>query len=152
MDVKIPEEFVCVILQDCAYTICPYGQIEISSQWITLPTQSCLFLYSFCANLQHSLFMWLIISFLLSHKLHLLFRCVLSLLALIWLVLVALFCADIRRDSFSLLRFPFLSHAYDLSCEMLLISHLKRPWSCFSSHFCFLVTVILLILVLFIWS
>ena len=31
------------------------------SQWITLPTQSCLVLYSFCANLLHSLIMWLII-------------------------------------------------------------------------------------------
>ena len=32
------------------------------SQWITLPTQSCLTLYSFCANLLHSLIMWLIVS------------------------------------------------------------------------------------------
>ena len=32
-----------------------------NSQWITLPTQSCLVLYSFCANLLHS-FMWLIVS------------------------------------------------------------------------------------------
>ena len=32
------------------------------SQWITLPTQSCLALYSFCANLLHSLIMWLIVS------------------------------------------------------------------------------------------
>ena len=29
-----------------------------SSQWITLPIQSCLVLYSFCANLLHSLIMW----------------------------------------------------------------------------------------------
>ena len=28
------------------------------SQWITLPAQSCLALYSFCANLRHSLIMW----------------------------------------------------------------------------------------------
>ena len=32
------------------------------SQWITLPTQSCLALYSFCANLLHSLIMWLMFS------------------------------------------------------------------------------------------
>ena len=38
----------------CAYTIYSYGQISI---WITLPTQSCLVLYSFCANLLHSLIM-----------------------------------------------------------------------------------------------
>ena len=35
-----------------------------------------------------------------------------------------------------------------LSCEMLFISRLKRPWSCFPSHFCFLVFVILLSIVL----
>ena len=43
-----------------------------SSTWITLPTQSSQSLYSFCANLQHSLIMWLIISSLLPHHLFLL--------------------------------------------------------------------------------
>ena len=57
------------------------------SQWITLPIQSCLALYSFCANLLHSLIMWLIVSSLSPHSLHLLFCCVLSILPLIWLVL-----------------------------------------------------------------
>ena len=70
------------------------------SQWITLPTQSCLALYSFCANLLHSLIMWLIVSSLLPHSQHLLFCCVLSILALIWFVLVALSCAAIRRVPF----------------------------------------------------
>ena len=79
------------------------------SYWITLPTQSCLVLYSFCANLLHSLIMWLIVSSLSPHSRHLLFCWVLSILALIWLVLMALFCAAIRRDSVSLLKFPFLS-------------------------------------------
>ena len=51
------------------------------SQWITLPIQSCLALYSFCANLLHSLIMWLIVSSLSPHSLHLLFCCVLSILA-----------------------------------------------------------------------
>ena len=73
----------------------------------------------------------------LYHHLYLLFCCVLSIHALICLVLMALFCAAIRRDSISLLRFPFLSHVQVFSCEMLLISRLKRPWVCFSSHFCF---------------
>ena len=63
------------------------------SQWITLPTQSCLALYSLCANLLHSLIMWLIVSSLSPHSLHLLFCCVLSILALIWFVLMALSCA-----------------------------------------------------------
>ena len=118
------------------------------SQWITLPTQSCLVLYSFCANLLHSLIMWLIVSFLSLHSLHLLFCCVLSILALIWLVLTALFYAAISRDSVSLLKFPFLSHIKVLSCEMLFTSRLNRPLTCFPSHICFLVTVILLSIVL----
>ena len=78
------------------------------SLWITLPTQSCLALYSFYANLLYSLIMWLIVSSLSPHSLHLLFCCVLSILALIWFVLMALSCAAIRRDSVSLLRFSFL--------------------------------------------
>ena len=53
-----------------------------SSQWITLPTQSYLVLYSFCANLLHSLITWLIVSFLSPHNLHLLFRCLLFILVL----------------------------------------------------------------------
>ena len=72
------------------------------SQWITLATQSCLALHSFCANLLHSFIMWLIVSSLSPHSLHLLLCCVLSILALIWFVLMALSCAAIRRDSVSL--------------------------------------------------
>ena len=72
------------------------------SQWTTLPTQSCLALYSFCANLLHSLIMWLIVLSLSPYSLHWLICSVLSILALIWLVLMALSCAAIRRDSVSL--------------------------------------------------
>ena len=82
------------------------------SQWITLPTQSCLALYSFGANLLHSLIMWLIVSSLSPHSLHLLLCCVLSILTLIWLVLITLSCAAIRRDSVSHLRFSFLSQVH----------------------------------------
>ena len=64
-----------------------------------LPTQSRLTLYSFCANLLHSLIMLLIVSSLSPHNLHLLFCCVLSILPLIWLVLMALSSAAIRRES-----------------------------------------------------
>ena len=81
------------------------------SQWITLPTQTCLALYSSCANLLHSLIMWLIVSSLSLHSQHLLFCCVLSILALIWLVLMALSCAAIRRDSVYLLRLLFLARS-----------------------------------------
>ena len=34
-------------------------------------------------------------------------------------------------------RFPFLSHIRVL-CEISLVSRLKHPYNCFSSHFCFL--------------
>ena len=90
------------------------------SQWTTLLTQSYLASYSFCANLLHSLIMWLIVSSLSPHSLHLLFCCVLSILALIWLVLMALSCAAIWRDSVSLLKFPFLSQVQVFWCEIFL--------------------------------
>ena len=127
-----------------AYTICSYGQIQISC--ITLPTQSCLVWCSLCANLLHSLIMWLIVSSQLPHNLHLLFCYVISVRALIWLVLISLFCAAIRRDSVSLLRFPFLSHVHVFLWT--LISRFKCSLSCFSSHFCFLINVVLLVLML----
>ena len=91
------------------------------SQWITLPTQSNLVLYFLCANFLHSFIMWLMILYLSPHSLPLQFCCVLSILALIWLVLTTLFCAAFRRDYVSLLMFPFLSHVHVLSCEMLLL-------------------------------
>ena len=133
----------------CIYHLLAWSKLNYLhiSQWITFLTQSCLALYSFCANLLHSLIMWLMVSSLSPHSLHLVFCCVLSILVFIWLVLMSLFYAAIRRDSVSLLRFPFLSHVQVLSCGMLFISRLKRPWSCFSSHFCFLVFVILLSIV-----
>ena len=113
----------------CIYHLFVWSNLNFLhiSQWITLPTQSCLVLYSLCANLLHSLIIWLIVSSLSPHSLHSLFCWVLSIRDLIWLVLMALFCAAIRRDSVSLLKFPFLSHVLVLSWEILFISHLKRP-------------------------
>ena len=52
------------------------------SQRITLPSQSCLVLYFYCANLLHLLIMWLIVSSLSPHNLHLLL--VASYLFLLW--------------------------------------------------------------------
>ena len=133
----------------CIYHLLVWSNLNFLhvSQWITLPTQSCLALYSLCANLLHSLIIWLMVSSLSPHSLHLLFFGVGSILALKWLVLIALSCAAIRRDSVSLLKFPFRSHVHVLSCEILFMSRLKRPWSCFPSHVCFLVIVILLFIV-----
>ena len=120
------------------------------SQWITLPTQLCLVLYSFCANccicwlcdwwfrLYH--YIIYICYFVASNLFSLWFD-------LIWFVLTALFFAAIKRDSVSLLKFPFLSLVQVFSSEMLFISHLKYPHSCFSSHVCVLVIVILLSIV-----
>ena len=92
---------LCVLFSMTGAGLCIYHLLVWSnlnflhiSRWTTLPTQSCIVLYSFCANLLHSLIMWLMVSSLSPHSLHLLFCCVLSILALIWLVLMALFCAD----------------------------------------------------------
>ena len=111
----------------CIYFLFVWSNLNFLyiSHWITLPTRSCLVLYSFCSNLQHSLIMWLIVSSLSLHCLHLLFCCVLSILAFIWLVLIALFCAAIRRDFVSLLK--FLSYVQVFSSEIFFISRLKRP-------------------------
>ena len=101
-------------LQDrlCLYHLSVWSNFNFlhNSQWITFPTQSCLVLYSFCANLLHSLIMWVIVSSLSPHNLHLLFCYVLSIPDLKWLVLIPLFCAAIRRDSVFLFGLPFLSY------------------------------------------
>ena len=145
---------MCVIFLDRCWVVhIPFVcmvelKLPAHFQSTTLPTQSWLALYSFCANLLHSLIMWLIVSSLSPHSLHLLFCCVLSLLALIWLVLMALSCAAIRRDSVSILKFLFLSQVKVFGYEMLFIRRLNRPQSCFPSHFCFLVVVTFLSIVL----
>ena len=118
----------------CIYHLVVWSNLNFLHKWITLSTQSCLVLYSFSANLLHSLIMWLVVSYLSSHNLHLLFCCILSIIALIWLVLLAFFCAAINRDLVSILRFPFPSQIQLFLCEILFISCLKRPLSCFSSH------------------
>ena len=154
-DLSVCQRSLCVSFSRTDAGLCIYHFLVLSnlnflhiSQWITLPTRSCIVLFSFRANLLHSLIMWLIVSSLSPHSLHLLFCCVLSIHALIWLVLLALFCAAIRRVSVSLLRFPFLSLVQVFSCEMMFICRLKRPYSCFSSYFCFLFIVIQMSIVL----
>ena len=65
----------------CIYYLMVWSNLSFLhiSQWINLPIQSCLVLYS-SANFQHSLIMWLIVSSLLPHSLLLL--CLESLLSL----------------------------------------------------------------------
>ena len=113
----------------CIYHLFVWSNLNVlhNYQWITLPTQSRLVLYSLWCNLLHSLIMWVIDSSLSPNNLHLLVCCVLSILDLIWLVLMALFCSAIRRDFVSILRFPFLRHVDIFSREISLVNRLKRP-------------------------
>ena len=73
----------------CIYHLLVWSNLNFLhiSKWITLPTQSCLVLYSFYANLLHSVNMWLIVSSLTPHSLHLLFCWVLLLVSSLLLLL-----------------------------------------------------------------
>ena len=55
----------------CIYHLLVWSNLNFLH--ISLPTQSCQVLYAFCANLQYSLIMWLMVSFLFPHNRHLLF-------------------------------------------------------------------------------
>ena len=72
-------------------------------------------------------------------NLHLLHCCVLLIFPLIWLVLMALFCAA-RRDSVV----PFRSYASAFLYLISPVCRLKYPYSYFSSHFCSLVFIVFL--------
>ena len=73
----------------CIYHLFVWSNLNflLISQWITLPTQSCLVFLYFCDNFLHSLTTLLMVSSLSPHSLHLLFCCVLLLLLLILLLL-----------------------------------------------------------------
>ena len=58
---------------------------------------------------------------------------------------MVLFCVAIRRNSPSFLRFSFHGHVQVFSWEISSVCRLKYPYSCFSSHFYFLVFIVLLI-------
>ena len=60
------------------------------------------------------------------------------------------FCAAVRRDTDSLLRFSFLSHIQAFLCEISIVCRFKYPYYSFSSHFRFLVIIVLPIPVLFV--
>ena len=66
------------------------------------------------------------------------------------IVLMVLFSAAIGRDSISVLRLPFFSPVLVFSCEVSLVCRLKYPYSCFSSHFYFLIIFVPLMLLLFV--
>ena len=109
-------------------------------------------LISFCANLLHSLIMWSVVSSLSLHNLYLLFCCVLSILDLIWLIVIAMFC-----DSVSLVRFTFFRHVHVFSCEILLKTSLKTSIELFffpflySAHYYYLFTYLFIYWLFFCW-
>ena len=73
----------------------------------------------------------MIVSSLTPPKPHLLFCCVLSIFALILLVYKGLFCATIRKDSVSLLRFSFLIYVQVCLWEISLFV----AWNCLQLFF-----------------
>ena len=89
----------------CIYHLLVWSNLNFLhiSQWIALPTQSCLTLYFFCANLLHSL-MWLIVSSLSPHSLHCYFVefCLFSLWLLLLLYSLLEFFTSASADCFSL--------------------------------------------------
>ena len=93
----------------------------------------CPVLYFFCASLLYLLIMWLIVSSLSPHNLHLQFCCILSIFAL---VLMA-FCAIVWRDSVSLFWFPFRSHVQIFLYVIYAVYCLKYMCSSFSFLSCF---------------
>ena len=116
-----------------------------NSQWTSFSIQSCLVFYWLCASFLYSFIMLLALLFLPSHYLQLLFCCILWSFVFIWLVFMTLFCATINSNSVSLLRLPFRCHVQVVSCADLLFNRLKYSYSCFSSHFCFLVVAFFLL-------
>ena len=102
----------------------------------------------FCTTLLHQFIMWLSVLSLSPHNLFLLFCCVLSIFALTLLVLTALFCSAIRKDSVFLLRLPFPNYVQVFLCEISSVCRLKYPYNCFSSHFCFMLHVLFLVTVI----
>ena len=124
---KIPENISLLIFQEGFWVVSISFDRMVKFQFLAqspvdhLATQPYLVLYSLCANLPLSLIVWLIVSSLSPHGPHLQFCCVLSIFIFTYLVLMALFCAAIRRDSVSLKRFPFISHVQVFSCEISIV-------------------------------
>ena len=79
------------------FTFIPY--FLHNSQWIFVPNQSCHLLYSFWANLLHSLNTSFTFSSAFPHILHFLLSWVLSIFASMLLVIIAYSCAAIIKAS-----------------------------------------------------
>ena len=140
---KISEKLVRLILQDGFwFVLLPFvrmakfkllAQFPVDHLSYLIVSSFFFFLFffcSFCVNLLHSFIIGFIVSSVSPYILHLLFYCVLN-----------------------YFRFN-IAGLHDIvqifSCEISLVCRLKYPYSCFSSHFCFLDIIALLILVLFV--
>ena len=144
-NLEIPENFACLILKDGFWVVLiPFG---IIAKFIFLHNNHCcLVLYSFCNSLLHSLIFGLIVSFLSSHNLHLLFCCVLINFRIYIVCSLGEFCASITKDLGSLLKFPFVSQVRVFLCGISSSCYLKYRCSYFSTHFCFLAILVLLMI------
>ena len=93
----------------CTYHLLVWSNLNFLhiSRWVTLPTQSCLVFYSFCANLLHSLIMWLMVSYLSPHSLHLILLSLLLLLFVVVVVVVNIFRLLFSNSVILLLRIFF---------------------------------------------
>ena len=87
-----------------------------------------------------------VVSSLSPHNLHLLFCCILAILALTCLGLMALLCASFKEGLASPKRFRFHSHIHVFLREISLVRCLHYAYRCFSSNFCFLVIFLPLML------
>ena len=104
--------------------------------WITLSTQPCLVLYSFCANLLHSLIMWLIVSSLSPPSLHLLFCCIIiiiwfSVLFSIFTILHRVFTQDLAWGKVSM----FFASSFERYFSVVLIVLSLKRWAVSRSAF-----------------
>ena len=112
-----------------SFTSIPYFQ-QIP-QWIFVPNQSWHLLYSFWANLLHSLNLWLTLSPASPHILHLMFSWVLSIFAFMLLILIAYSCAVIIKASVVLFKHPFLSHPHQSSLALPFVYLINCLCNCF---------------------
>ena len=112
-----------------SFTSIPYFQ-QIP-QWIFVPNQSWHLLYSFWANLLHSLNLWLTLSPASPHILHLMFSWVLSIFAFMLLILIAYSCAVIIKASVVLFEHPFLSHPHQSSLALPFVYLINCLCNCF---------------------
>ena len=122
-----------------------FVHLSANSQWIIFPTQSYLLLYSFWANLLHSLNCF--ISPITEPTLAILLLIINFSFYIISLYGIILYCY-INRDLVSLFNFLLLSYIQVISCPVPLVCCLKYPYSCFPSHFCFLNFLIIVFVLL----